>query len=81
MAKNTAIQWCDSTVNPTMGYDGCELWSKSRKTCYAGVLHTRFGGHTKGYAPTFEQVTEFPGRMADAAVWSDLRDTVRPNKP
>lgn len=81
MAKNTAIQWCDSTVNPTMGCDGCELWSKSKKTCYAGVLHTRFGGYTKGYAPTFEQVTEFPGRMADAAVWSDLRDTVRPNKP
>lgn len=81
MAKNTAIQWCDSTVNPTMGCDGCELWSKSKRTCYAGLLHTRFGGHTKGYAPTFEQVTEFPGRMAEAAAWSDLRETVRPNKP
>ncbi len=81
MSKNTEIQWCDSTVNPTMGCDGCELWSKDRKSCYAGTLHTRFGGHTKGYAPSFEQVTEFPGRMAIAASWSDLRGKPRINKP
>jgi hypothetical protein len=24
--KNTKIQWCDSTINPVMGCDGCELW-------------------------------------------------------
>ena len=24
--KNTAIQWCHSTINPVMGCDGCELW-------------------------------------------------------
>ena len=24
--KNTNIQWADSTVNPVMGCDGCELW-------------------------------------------------------
>lgn len=81
MAKNTKIQWCDSTINPTMGCDGCELWSKTKKTCYAGILHGRFGGHTKGYAPTFDQVTNFPGRMADAASWSELRGKDRPNKP
>jgi len=26
MSKTTKIQWCDSTVNPGMGCDGCELW-------------------------------------------------------
>ena len=26
MANKTPIQWCDSTVNPAMGCDGCELW-------------------------------------------------------
>ena len=26
MSVKTKIQWCDSTVNPTMGCDGCELW-------------------------------------------------------
>lgn len=81
MSKNTKIQWCDSTVNPTMGCDGCELWSKQKKTCYAGILHTRFGGVTKGYAPSFEEITEFPGRMEAAARWPDLTGTQRPDKP
>lgn len=31
MANNTSIQWCDSTVNPIMGCDGCELWPTSLK--------------------------------------------------
>ncbi|MGJ8641831.1 MAG: DUF5131 family protein [Luteolibacter sp.] len=26
MAKETKIQWCDSTINPVMGCHGCELW-------------------------------------------------------
>lgn len=81
MAQSTAIQWCDSTENPTMGCSGCELWSNERHTCYAGVLHRRFGGVSSGYAPTFEQVTEFPGRMIRAARWSDLTGTQREDKP
>src|SRR5947209_4800723 len=81
MSRHTAIQWCDSTVNPTMGCEGCELWNPTRRSCYAGVLHQRFGGHSPGYAPAFEQVTRFPGRMAEAAHWRDLRGTVRPDKP
>ena len=72
MSIKTKIQWCDSTVNPTMGCDGCEIWGSQRKTCYAGVLHTRFGGVTPGYAASFENVERFPGRMAEAAVWTDL---------
>ncbi len=81
MAQSTAIQWCDSTENPTMGCAGCELWSEQRQTCYAGVLHRRFGGVSSGYAPTFEQVTEFPGRMERAARWTDLTGTKRKDKP
>ncbi len=81
MSVRTKIQWCDSTVNPTMGCDGCEIWGSQRRTCYAGTLHTRFGGVTKGYAPTFEEVTNFPGRMADAARWPDLTGKLRTEKP
>ena len=81
MGKDTAIQWADSTVNPVMGCDGCELWGPKVKTCYAGVLHERYGGKNKGFAPTFEQVTLFPGRMNIAAGWSDLTGTDRPDKP
>ena len=81
MAKDTPIQWCDSTINPTMGCDGCELWSKHKKTCYAGILHTRFGGRSKGYAPSFDEVTMFPGLMKDAARWPDLTGQPRREKP
>lgn len=64
-----------------MGCDGCELWDNNTKKCYAGVLHTRFGGATPGYAPTFEEVTLFPGRMELATKWRDLRGTDREDKP
>jgi protein gp37 len=81
MAQNTAIQWCDSTENPTMGCAGCELWNEQRQICYAGVLHRRFAGVSSGYAPHFEQVTMFPGRMKRATRWSDLTGKERPQKP
>jgi len=81
MSMKTKIEWCDSTVNPTMGCDGCELWSSERKTCYAGVLHLRYGKNNKGFASTFEGVTHFPGRMEKAARWSDLTGISRPDKP
>ena len=81
MAQSTAIQWCDSTENPTMGCSGCELWNDKHKTCYAGILHRRFGGVSTGYAPSFEEVTAFPGRMSKAARWSDLTGRKRSDKP
>jgi protein gp37 len=81
VAQTTAIQWCDSTENPTMGCDGCELWNEQRATCYAGVLHRRFSGVSSGYAPSFEEVTVFPRRMERAARWSDLAGTNRTDKP
>lgn len=81
MSVSTKIQWCDSTCNPTMGCGGCELWDGTTKKCYAGVLHVRFGGATKGYAPSFEEVTRFPGRMEQATRWSDLRGKARSDKP
>jgi protein gp37 len=81
MGKDTTISWCDSSVNPTMGCDGCELWNDHEKTCYAGKLHDRYGGVNRGFSPTFEQLTLHPGRMAKAAAWSDLRGARREAKP
>lgn len=80
MSSNTKIQWCDSTCNPTMGCDGCELWTPKVKKCYAGTLHVRFGGSSKGYASTFENVTIFPGRMEAASRWSSLQGLDRKEK-
>ena len=81
MSDKTKIQWCDSTVNPTMGCDGCELWTAKVKKCYAGAMHVRRGGKTKGFSPTFEELTFWPGRMARAARWRDLADMSRDDKP
>lgn len=83
MGIATKIQWCDSTCNPTMGCDGCELWNlkAGEQTCYAGVLHRRYGGLDRGFSPTFDEVTLWPERMAGAASWSDLKGVRRDNKP
>lgn len=82
MAQRTPIQWCDSTANPSMGCDGCELWQPDREVrdCYAGCLTEQRTGHP-GYPAKFEQVTLFPGRMAEAARARDLRGLRRPDKP
>jgi protein gp37 len=48
MSKSTAIQWCDSSVNPVMGCAGCELWNGKRKICYAGNLHVRYPNNCAG---------------------------------
>ena len=83
--QGSAIQWCDDTVNPTMGCDGCELWSTKGENevrrCYAGQLHVRHGGRNSGYAPRFEQLTLFPGRMQQATKLSDLGGRRRTKKP
>lgn len=63
-----------------MGCDGCEIWGSQRKSCYAGTLHVRFGAVTSGYAPSFEDVTLFPGRMKEATAWTSLRGRPRIGK-
>jgi protein gp37 len=58
-------------------------------TCYAAVLHLNKGlniakperGTNRGYAPIFEAVTQFPGRVGDAAEWPDLLGRQHPEKP
>lgn len=62
---------------------------KSAVTCYAAKLHLNRGANIikperipkKGYAPTFEQLTKFEGRLETAAGWSDLLGTPRPGSP
>jgi len=40
--KETKIEWCDSTVNPTdFQCCGCELWNKNTRDCYAGRFAER----------------------------------------
>lgn len=66
-----------------------ETTLKMHMVCYAHQLHLRYSTDitrpskksNSGYAPQFEQVTKFPGRMAQAAGWPDLFGKIRPAKP
>src|SRR5262249_6687914 len=84
MGQHTNIEWTDSTVNPSTGCQGCELWVPDRGgPFYAGNLHelrlARSLPHL--YAPKFTEVRLAPGRTAKAAAWPDLRGKPRPDKP
>lgn len=83
MGQFTDISWADSTINPTSGCDGCELWNDRDRTCYAGTLHeTRLAKSLPTlYAPDFREVRMISGRIAKAAAWSDLRGKEREGKP
>ena len=79
MSKDTPIEWCDSSANPVMGCDGCELWIPGKvEHCYAGSLHKIRAGRP-GYADKFEVPKLFPGRMAIAANWNTTPN--RTDKP
>jgi hypothetical protein len=73
--KDTPIQWCDSAVNLMMGCDGCELWGPARgvRHCYAGALHRRFAGRSKGWPESFDRPALFTGKLGEALRWRDLR--------
>jgi protein gp37 len=84
MGDKTEIQWCDSTINPTTGCEGCELWNgRDVRHCYAGGLHEGrlANSYPSLYASDFQEVRLAPGRMMKAARWSDLRGKERPGKP
>lgn len=85
MTQNTKIEWADSTCNPEMGCDGCELWNPAAgvKICYAGVLTERYtSGPTpnKGFPEAFDKPKIFPGRIEAACRWKDLTGTKRADK-
>lgn len=74
MAKNTPIQWCDDTVNPTAGCDGCELWNKKHKSCYAGKITRMYAG-TGSYPDSFDHV-ETRSRNRCEPSWAKARHVV-----
>lgn len=84
MGQHTLISWCDSTVNPSTGCDGCELHVPGKGgPCYAGILHEGRLARSLPtlYAPTFTDVRMAPGRMNKASAWPDLTGVARPDKP
>jgi hypothetical protein len=77
MAKSTPIQWCDSTVNPVMGCEGCELWPSNR------VLKQHMG---ESLAVLFPQlslraiskvVDDVLGKSSASEIWENRGDVVQ----
>lgn len=89
MGKDTKIEWTDSTINPTSGCLGCELYrpdangEDATATCYAREVHVNrlAKSYPELYAPRFDVVHTIPGRMLQAANWADLAGTDRKDKP
>jgi protein gp37 len=84
MGIKTEIGWCDSTGNDTTGCEGCELWNgRDIRICYAGNIHERRLAKSLPhlYAKDFQEVRLAPGRMMEAAGWSDLTGKARSDKP
>jgi len=80
VGATTKIQYCDTSVNGTSGCDGCELWNRKRRVCYAGKIHPRLR-HRPGYGSSFTEVGLLPGSVAAAARLSDRAGRPRPGKP
>lgn len=80
MGIKTDIQWCDSTLNLQMGCNGCELWTRDLKHCYAGTLTEKYAGH-KGFPKAFDKPQIFDYRMEEAEKWGDLTWHDRQYKP
>lgn len=75
MGISTGIEWADSTCNPVVGCDGCEL-----DGCYARKLIGRYAG-LPGWPASFDRPKAFLGRIAKALKWPDLTGKDRPDKP
>jgi protein gp37 len=81
MGKDTKISWCDSTINPIVGCDGCELHraGADESHCYAAGLVGRYAG-LPGWPASFDKPEFFAGRIEQACRWSDRTGTDRPDK-
>ncbi|MGO9895301.1 MAG: DUF5131 family protein [Bryobacteraceae bacterium] len=82
MGRDTKIPWCDSTINPVVGCDGCELHRAAveESHCYAASLVGRYAG-LPGWPAFFDKPELFAGRIEQACRWSDLKGKNRPGKP
>jgi protein gp37 len=80
--KETKIAWCDSTINPAVGCDGCELHKADdpNSTCYANALVSRYAG-LPGWPACFDKPELFVDRIEKACRWSDLTGKGREDKP
>jgi protein gp37 len=78
--KDSGVNWCDSSINPTERCIGCELWNDKTgiHECYAGIMWSRWHPDISFQSP---EVDLKPGRMKVCRNWPDLRGKNRIDKP
>lgn len=91
MGAGTPIQWCDDTVNPVSGCNGCELYKLDKdnpendiRKCYAGVYTEAkkgLSGFKDNFTQDFLQPKLFPERVTESACRGDLAGKDRAKKP
>lgn len=82
MGKTTGIQWCDSSQNPQMGCEGCEMIKGARKEtpgCYAANMTARYAGRN-GWSNSFAEPKIFMERIPEMLKWNDLTGGERKDK-
>ena len=69
MGRETKIPWCDSTVNPVVGCDGCELHraGAAKNHCYAASLVGRYQG-LPGWPSSFDKPEFFSPHRASVSL-------------
>lgn len=80
MGKESSIQYCHSSANWQMGCDGCELWSKTVRKCYAGRQTNGMAGK-KGWPLSFEEPKLFLERVDPTLKWGAPTPAEREKKP
>lgn len=63
-----------------MGCDGCELWKRGVRKCYAGKQTANYAGRA-GWPMAFEKPKLFLERLEPALKWKDLTGLDREDKP
>lgn len=86
MGKITSIQWAHSTLNLQSGCDGCELWNRTVKKCYAGKQIDGEGNRPgykglKGWPKSFDEPALFLGRMDEGERWGKPTQKEKDLKP
>lgn len=84
MSITTPIPWADSTCNGMIGCDGCELWTKNVRSCYAGRIvesRGRAGNLPFGWPSSFDTPRVLAQRIHEALTWSSLIGKKREGKP
>lgn len=73
--QNSKIQWCDDTVNPVMGCDGCELWP-SQAQIRSSLIHEIQTAVSDSRSDIADAVDELLSERFASDFWHQKSETI-----